>query len=231
LQQEEQSKINKFSYYFIKALEFYTLKKDILVKISFIINFICIFAFFKIPRGLVSWQVYGLYFLLFSVISLCSLAYLFAIIKELRGKEYSTGTSLKRLKKKAGTLILSSVAFGGVSLIGILLFILPGIYFASIYFLHNCYILDLGESFEDSYEASKRLTKPFRETLFKYFLIFALIVVATGYVFLSMMATSGSVLIVTFALSFFGSVVILIYQRFIAYIYFDIEYNETNNKA
>jgi len=226
LQNEKQSKLNNFKFYFVKSLEFYNLKNDIFAKLTFIINLLCIFSAFMIPGGLLVWQVYGSYYVLFCILSLSSTLYLNVLIKELRGKSYDWVTYLRRIKKKAVTVVFASTIYFGVSLVGIFAFLIPGIYFMSVYFLSNCYVIDLGESISDSNEASKRLTKPFRDILFKYFLLFFLIVGVVGYMFLTMMATSGSELIVVFTISFLGAAAMLMYQRFVAYIYLDIEYRK-----
>lgn len=226
MQNENQRKLNNFKYYFVKSLEFYNLKKDIFAKTAFIINLVCIFTAFKIPAGLMVWQVYGAYYVLFCISALSSTLYLNVLIKELRGKSYDYGTYLKRIRKKAGTVLFASTIYLGVCIAGLFALIIPCLFFISVYFLNSCYIIDLGESISDSYEASKRLTKPFRDILFKYFLMFFLIVGVAGYMFLTMMATSGSELIVICTIAFLGAAAILMYQRFVAYIYLDIEYRK-----
>lgn len=228
MQQGENKRLNAFNYYFVKSLMFYSLKNDFLAKLCFVINFICIFAAFYIPGGLLVWQLYSLYIILMGIICFSSSMYLFSIIKELRNKEYSTAISFKRTRKKFLRLLVSSLVFLVLLFVGSALLILPGIYFVSISFLQNCYIIDLGESYGDSYDASKRMTRPYRNILFKYFLVFFLIIGVAGYMFLTLMGTSGSTLIVTFAFAFYGAAAFLIYHRFIAYLYIDIEYNKAN---
>lgn len=230
MQNEKERKLNNFKYYFVKSLEFYNLKKDIFAKLTFIINLVAIFAAFSIPGGLLVWQVYGAYYVLFSITALSSTLYLNVLIKELRGKSYDSGTYLRRIKKKAGSVLVASTIYLVVCIAGSFALIIPCIFFISIYFLNSCYIIDLGESVSDSYEASKRLTKPFRDILFKYFFVFFLIIGVAGYLFLTMMATSGSVLIVTFTIAFLGAAAMLMYQRFVAYIYLDIEYRKNEIK-
>lgn len=216
--------LNKFSYYFIKSLEFYSLKKDVVAKFSFLLNLLCIFCAFLIPDGLTVWQINTIYLVLFIIISFSSSMYLFACIKELRGKEYTFLSCVKRISRRLFLVAFSSLLFTIASIIGMIVLLLPGIYFMSTYFLYNCYIVDLGENYEDSNDASRRLTKPYREILNKYFLYFILSAGGTGYFFVTMMATSGNKLIVISAISFFIAFAILVYQRFIAYLYMDIEY-------
>jgi hypothetical protein len=226
LHENELIPLNKFSYYFVNSLEFYSLKKDLIPKFSFIVNLLCIFGAFMIPGTLTSWQINTIFFVLFCIIAFSSSMYLYGCVKELRGKEYTLKMCVKRIQRKFILIIFAAFFFTVVSVAGTVLFLLPGIYFMSIYFLYICYIVDLGENFEDSYDASKRLTKPYRETLMKYFLYFILIAGGTGYFFVTLMAASGSKLIVIFAIAFFVAFAVLVYNRFIAYLYLDIEYKK-----
>jgi hypothetical protein len=202
------------------------LKKDLIAKFSFLINLLCVFGTFMIPPTLTAWQINTILFVLFSIIAFSSSMYLYACIKELRGKEYTFRMCTKRINRKFLLIVFSSFFFTIVSVAGFLLVLLPGTYFMSIYFLNICYIVDLGEGFEDSFDASKRLTRPYREALMKYFVYFVLIAAGVGYFFVTLMAASGSRLIVIFAIAFFAAFTILVYQRFIAYLYMDIEYKK-----
>lgn len=231
MQREEQSKLKSFKYYMQNSVYFYKIKSDVLAKISFIILLVCFTSVLYLPFNIEKIKLYFALFLIATGISLSFGLYTTSYIRELRGKDCSNKFCINRVKKKFGTIFLSTLLLYGGIFLGLTLLILPGLIVASTYLLGPCYVIDLGESISDSFDASKRMTKKYRKQIFDYTTFFVLITIISGFILLTLMGASGNEHIISFTFGFELSVISMMYQRFISLIYIDLEYGDEINLA
>lgn len=228
-----QEKLKGILYYLPKAVKFYELKNEKLTRIVFVIILFTVFASGLIPSGSSDsfrFRDIVVNSVTIAIVYLASTVYLTAFIRELKGKEYTGRECFHRVAKKASRIVLASLLYGAGVVLGLLAFIIPGLIIMAVFSFYICYIVDLGESVQDSFQASRRITRRYRKKLFTVISAFYIVLLFAGFLLVSIAASSGSSLAVSFAMTFVSAVVSLMYQRLIALLYMDLEYPELQNR-
>lgn len=232
--QSRPEKLKGFLYYLPKAVKFYDLKNEKLTRAVFVVilltSFLSAFVPAEVSSGM-SFQDIIINVAIIAVIYLASTVYLVAYIRELKNKEYTAQECFRRVMRKASRIVIGSLLYGVAFVMGLFALVLPGLIIAVIYIFYICYITDLGEPITDAFQASKRITRGYRQRILMILILFNLVLLLPVFLLLAFAASSGSPVIVTFVTAFTGAVINLMYQRLVALLYMDLEYGSSAEKS
>lgn len=232
--QNRSGKLKGFFYYLPKAVNFFSLKSERLTRTVFVIVLLTSFLSSLVPvkpDKEVSFAELLVVIGSISIIYLASTVYLVAYIRELKNKEYTAKECYQRVMRKAFRIVLASILYGILFVLGIFAFIVPGILFAVVFIFYICYIVDLGEGMEDAFQASKRITRGYRWQIANILIAFGLILIFPVMLLISFAISSGRPLVFTFVVSFTGALINLMYQRLVALLYMDLEYGNEQKES
>ena len=160
----------------------------------------------------------GLFLML--LINLVSFVYLSAAIREAKNEEYSArdcvNAALRNFLRLTGVTILKNMAL----LLGLMFFIIPGIYLAIVLIFAECAILDKNSQTLASLKFSQLLTAGKRGDIFKVELFCNLIIVFFVLLLLNFFVTNN-VYVFQYAFLFMISICSLIEHKLVAYLYAD----------
>ena len=229
----EPSNLRIAKYYIINGLKFYELKNEKLTPIIFvIILFTGLVGGFLTEAALDADNLF-IYILLnivvIFVLNIASTIYLHSYITELKGGIASLRSSLNHILRNLAKIVFSYLTFAAIIMTGIFLLIIPAIIFNYMFMFYICYIVDKDVRIKDAFNASKNITTGRRLEIFAIFILFNLAIFLPYFTAVMMASFMGNSLILSFIITFFSSVLVLMQQRLTALIYYDLEYG--NNKT
>ncbi|NMB95103.1 MAG: hypothetical protein GYA02_00585 [Clostridiaceae bacterium] len=215
-------------YYLINALKFYEMKNERLTPIIFvIILFTGLIGGFLTEAASASDNIsinILINVAIFFILNIASTVYLHSYITEIKGGVASLKESLKHILSNFVKIIVAYLTFMAIIIIGILLLIIPAIIFNYMFMFYICYLVDKDIRIKDSFNASKNITTGRRLEIFAIFILFNLVIFLPCFIAVTMVSFTRNSLIVSFTLTFFSTIVILMQQRLSALIYYDLEY-------
>jgi len=221
-------RLREGNYYLLNALKFYEMKNDRLTPILFVIILFAGFIGVFLPQTLAVTIAYNLVSVL--VIFFASNLYLCAYLRDLKREEYSLKTCAQVVWKNILRLGIASVLYLLMTLVGSLLFVIPGIIIYVTFLFTPCFILDQSKSIFESFTASNRLSNGRKMQIFGVIVIYFLVLLVLMMTFTTMFGKSGNGLVLAFVVSFLGSVTNFMQQRLLALLYIDLEYGIYNRE-
>ena len=215
-------------YYLINALKFYEMKNERLTPIIFVILlFTGLIGGFITDAAAVADNIPA--YILINVIvvfilNIASTVYLHSYITEIKGGVASLKESLRHILNNFVKIIFAHLTFAAIIMIGILLLVIPAIIFNFMFMFYICYLVDKDMRIKDALNASKNITTGRRLEIFAIFILFNLTIFLPYFIAILMATFTGNNLIVSFVLTFFSSVLVVMQQRLTALIYYDLEY-------
>lgn len=171
---------------------------------------------------------YGIYFLLLLVLSaVFQTAIIIACSDAYLGREVNIADALKRALPKAFTLFLAYIAVTFLIGLGMLLFIIPGVILALMWYATPCAILFENLGIGDAMSRSSALSKDLKGHVFLTFLL-AFLIYIVGYIILVMLAgmigglmPTASQMIALIVLALGLTVLMPIFPLVIVLLYYD----------
>lgn len=231
-------KLRSLSYYIPKALKFYDLKNENLVRLTFLLNlFVYFTAFYSylvtvLPNKVANAAVDGdPYTSMVTpvILYLSSALYIGAAIEDLQGRDYTFRDCLRKVSLKAFGIIFASLGYMFITYMGMIFLIVPGIIFAIIFIFNISYIIDKGYRVTDSFAASRIITKGYRWQIFSILLVFYLIVLLPVTIISVLAFFLGNYLIYAFVLAFSFTLISIMQQKLIAMLYLDLEHGKNDS--
>ena len=228
-------KLKSISYYIPRALKFYDLKNEHLIRTTFLMTlFVYFTAFYNylitvLPNQGGNIAAEGEPFTSFFtpvILYLSSALYLTAAFEDIQGRKYTFIDCLRKVSTKAFGIILASLGYLFITYMGMVLLIAPGIILAIMYLFNISYIIDKGYGVSSSFVASKRITKGHRWQIFSIMLVFFLIVLLPVTILSVLAFLLGNYIIYIFVLAFSFSMISLMQQKLVVMMYLDLEYGK-----
>jgi len=158
--------------------------------------------------------------LLMLLINAVSYVYLAAAVKEAKNEEYTANDCIRAAMKNFVRLTGVTILKNMVILLGLTMFIIPGIYFAIILIFAECAVLDKNRQTLAGLKYSYDLTAGRRMEIFKIELFCNLIVIFFVILMLNIFATNN-IFVFQYIFIFLLSMCSLIEHKLIAYLYVD----------
>ncbi|HHV96473.1 MAG TPA: hypothetical protein GXX37_08405 [Clostridiaceae bacterium] len=215
-------------YYLINALKFYEMKNERLTPIIFVILlFTGLIGGFITEAAAIADNVFAyivVNIIVIFILNIASTVYLHSYITEIKGGVASLRESLRHILNNFIKIIFAHLTFVAIIIIGLLLLVIPAIIFNYMFMFYICYLVDKDMRIKDALNASKNITTGKRFEIFVIYVLFNLIIFLPYLIAVMMASFSGNNLIVSFVLTFFSSVIVVMQQRLTALIYYDLEY-------
>jgi len=219
-------KIKNSSYYIIKALKFYEMKNDKLAKVVFlaILGGSLISMFIPGTQDTINIWYIALNSVLALFVNLASFLYLMAYLRDIKGESYTGKELVSKLLAKAIPLVIGSILYLAGSVIGAILFVVPGLVFNTMFILYPCYVIDKNKPVISSFSASSRATYGYKWRIFSIIVSFALILFLPTLIIFSFASSTGNDLVFYFVFYFISTITSLMQQRLVALLYMSLEY-------
>jgi len=218
-------KIKDIKFYIPEAFKFYNIKNENLTPILFVVTLIVLFAFEYIPFPETLSDYKGVFiFIRLIMANMCYLIYLSAYIKDLKGEKYTVKQMIFPGWKKVVNLFAASIVNVVLFTASIIVyFLVPAVLIYLTVIFCPCYISDKNNNIIESFIASKNATIGYRMGLLSLIAKFLFPVSVLLLLTLMVAGSSTKVLIFPFVLAFAYSILMFMFQRIIALLYYSFE--------
>ncbi|HEX3028728.1 MAG TPA: hypothetical protein VHT34_05395 [Clostridia bacterium] len=176
--------------------------------------------------------------------------YLAAYIKDQKDEPYFFKSILLTSVRSLKNIILTSVDFYAVVLLGLALLLLSfGSVYAAVlvmplvfagcigwgvlklfFIFSNCIVLDKGKGFSASIKSSMKLIEGSRGSIFLYIIVFSVLAQVTSVFIASLFSSLSSLIYLVFIPTFIDVIARLMQVRFVARMYVDLEYGQVEKE-
>ena len=215
--------------YLGKSLKFYSLSAESLPPAVFVfilaLGTISIFLPDKLLNDNWFYIIYN--FINIILVFMASSVYLYACISEFSGKKYTVRDCMTRVLHTLPVLTAAYILVTVADIVGLALFIIPGLVLYIMLMFFSCFILDAGSGVIQSIRESRRITTGRKMELFSIMLLLNLILIVPLVIIIIVAVPQNDMRIMTFVTTFFISLLGLVQQRAIALLYLDLKDKST----
>ncbi len=230
---QKEGKIRNRKFYLPSVFMFYTLKKEYLTPVLFVILLAIGGLLISIEGQGITYLI--LSFLLFFISDACFSVYLVAYIRELKGESFTVKACILKVGKRIHRIFFLSLAYYFIfslvlsiavfnPLIIIPLLSIPFIAGYILFMLNICYVLDLNYAVFESFAESKDTVIGYKSGIIRIAFMFMFPVAVCSLFVLIVASLSNNKLIFPVVLYFVYIIVRFMLLRFRALLYYDIEY-------
>lgn len=203
-----------------QALKFYEIKTGFTAPFCFLTLLAAIFSRAFAPELPAGPEILSLHYGISEImVQLASAMYLLVFIKEQRDEAYTLRSAAIFTLRNVLRILGGALLYGIVVLAGLVLLIVPGIAFYTMFIFYLCNITDKRCRIGEAFAASRRQTQGKKLQIFAAVFILILILMLP----VSIVMVLGNSLAASFVLSFAAAVIQLIMQRLIALLYLDLD--------
>lgn len=229
----KEGKIRNRKFYLPSAFMFYSLRKEFLTPVLFVILLAVGLLLFFIEGRSITYIV--LNFLLFFISDLCFSVYLVAYLRELKGESYTVKACILRVAKRTHRIFFLSLAYFliyslvlSVAVLNPLVIMplvsIPFIVGYLLFMLNICYVVDLNYPMFESFSESKDTIEGYKSSIIRIAFMFVFPVAVCSLFILIVASLSKNIYIFPAVLYFVYIVIRFMLLRFKALLFYDIEY-------